>query len=264
MSAPETIICKPTPWFMLRALVIFLMFGFLAAWFYMDGTTGYRKKNYEFYLHATFEKATSAFSKMQADAPLTPAAWRDFASKQTIDFPEDSSVLPAGTKLPMPWPEVLWDYDKVKTLQHNHLWTEYSEKHEHAIKPVEKPYDAGKIEEQIRVMYICLGIAAVSLFILIRTVRRTMSVDAENLKTPDGKTIPFSAIRVLDLRKWEGKGIAFIEYETSTGMKRTRVDGLTYGGFSLEKGEPAEALMRHIRKNFSGEIIEYGEEKTED
>ena len=249
---------------MLRALVIFLMFGFFAAWFYMDGTTGYRKKNYEFYLHATFEKATSAFSKMQADATLTPAMWSDFASQQTIDFPEDSTVLPAGTQLPMPWPEMLWDYNKVKTLQHNHLWTEYSGKNRHAIKPVEKPYDAGKIEEQIRVMYICIGIAAVALFFLIRTIRRRMVADAANLKTPDGKTIPFSSMRVMDLRKWDGKGIAFIEYETAAGMKRTRIDGLTYGGFNQENGQPAEVLMHHIRKNFSGEIIEYGDEKTED
>lgn len=264
MSSTATIICKPTPWFMLRALMVFLMFGFFAAWFYLDGTTGYRKKNYEFYLHATFEKATSAFSKMQSEAGLTPAAWRDYVARQTVDFPEDSSVLPADTELPMPWPEILWDYDKVKSLQHNHLWTEYSGKHEHSLKPVEQPYDAEKIEEQIRVMVICLGIAAFALFFLIRTFRRSMAADAENLKTPDGKTIPFSAMRVLDLRKWEGKGIAFIEYEAPKGMKRTRIDGLTYGGFSQEKGQPAESLMNHIRKHFTGEIIDYGEEKPQE
>ncbi len=249
---------------MLRAWVIFLMFSVFSVLFYIDGTTGYRKKNYEYYLHATFEKATSAFSNMQAKAPLTADAWKDYASQQTVDFPKDPAVLPAGLKLPMPWPEVLWDYDQVKTLQHNHLWTEYSEKHEHSIKPVEKPYDVSKIKEQIRVLYICLALALGALFFLIRTSMRFIQVDEKGLRAADGKIIPFSEMRVLDLRKWDAKGIAFVEYESAAGMKRVRLDGLTYGGFSKEKGQPAEELMKRIRKNFSGEIIEYGEEKPEE
>lgn len=249
---------------MLRAWVIFLMFSVFSVLFYIDGTTGYRKKNYEYYLHATFEKATSAFSKMQAEAPLTASTWKEYASQQTVDFPEDPAVLPADLKLPMPWPEVLWDFDQVKTLQHNHLWEEYSEVHEYGNNPVENPYDAGEIEVQIRVLYICLTLALGALFFLIRTSMRFIRIDEKGLRSADGKIIPFSAMRVLDLRKWDTKGIAYLEHETAAGMKRCRIDGLTYGGFRKERGQPAEELMKRIRKNFSGEIIEYGEEKTED
>lgn len=266
MSHPEKIICKPTPWFLLRAGVILAMFSVFSVLFYIDGTTGYREKNYEYYLHATFEKATSTFSKMNAETPLTEETWREFASMQTVDFPKDPALLPADTKdkLPMPWPEVLADYSKVKTLQHNHLWREYSGKEELDEEPVEKPFDAGKIEEQIHVFYICVGLSVITLFFLIRTVRRSVIADEMTLTTADGKNIPYSDMRVLDLRKWATKGIAFIEHETPAGMKRTRIDGLTYGGFSHEKNQPAEQLISQIRSNFSGEIVDYVvEEKSE-
>lgn len=262
MSHSEKIICKPTPWFLLRAGVILAMLSVFSVLFYIDGTTGYRKKNYEYYVHATFKPATEMFSKMDAETPLTEEAWREFASKQTVDFPKDPALLPAGTKLPMPWPDVLTDYSRVKTLQHNHLWLEYSEKYEFAESPEEKPFDAGKIEEQIHVFYICITLSLITLFFLIRTLRRSVIADANALTTADGKNIPYENMRVLDLRKWSAKGIAFIEHETPSGMKRARIDGLTYGGFSQEKNEPAEQLMRQIRSHFSGEIVEYGVEEV--
>ena len=264
MNHFEKIICKPTPWFLLRAGVIFAMFSVFSVLFYIDGTTGYRKKNYEYYVHAAFKPATDLFSKMDAKTPLTEETWREFAAKQTVEFPKDPSLLPAGTKLPMPWPDILLDYSRVKTLQHNHLWTEYSEKHEFAEKPAEEPFSAEKIAEQIHVFYICIGLSVVSLFFLIRTVRRSIIADEMTLTTADGKNIPYTSMRVLDLRKWATKGIAFIEYEAPSGMKRTRIDGLTYGGFKEEINQPAEHLMRQIRSNFSGEIIDYAVEETEE
>jgi hypothetical protein len=258
MSDSKKIICKPTPWFLLRAIAILLMFSVFSVLFYIDGTTGYRQRNYEFYVHAAFQDATATFSRMNSETPLTAETWWDFASQQTVDFPEDPQLLSVGLKLPMAWPEVLTNYERIKTLQHNHLWQEYSGKNELDEKPIEKPFDAGKIAEQIYVFYICLTLSILSLFFLIRTKFRSISADARAIKTADGKTIAYADMRVIDLRKWDGKGIAFIEYETGSGMKRARIDGLTYGGFSHEKNEPAEQLMRQIRKHFSGEIVEYG------
>ena len=66
-----------------------------------------------------------------------------------------------------------------------------------------------------------------------------------------------SDLKTLDLRKWDTKGIAFIDYEGASGKGRIRIDGLTYGGFKKDNDEPAERLMRLIRSRFSGEIIEY-------
>lgn len=257
MPQPDIITCKPTSWFLLRAGLVLAMFSVFGVWFYIDGTTGYRKKNFEYYLHATFEKATRVFSKMDAEKTLSEFSWREFASKQTVDFPDNPKVLPPDLELPMPWPEILLDYNKVKTLHHNKLWREYSTVLQLDEKPVEKPFDQAKIDEQIRVFYICMGLSLITLFFLIRTSLRSMAADKEALKTPDGKQIPYSSMRVLDLRKWDTKGIAFIEYESSSGKKRARIDGLTYGGFKQEHGEPAEALMSQIRRNFSGDIVEY-------
>jgi hypothetical protein len=72
-----------------------------------------------------------------------------------------------------------------------------------------------------------------------------------------GKRILYTDLRSLDLRKWETKGLAFIDYDGSSGKGRIRIDGLTYGGFKKEQGEPAEELMRRVRSRFSGEILEY-------
>jgi hypothetical protein len=94
-------------------------------------------------------------------------------------------------------------------------------------------------------------------FILIRTLWRTISVDGQAITTQQGKRVPFGDLKKLDLRKWETKGLAFIDYEGASGKGRIRVDGLTYGGFKKDQNEPAERLMKQIRSHFSGEIIEY-------
>ncbi len=257
MNAPEQIVCKPTPWFTLRAAAMLAMFSVFAVLFFIDGTTGYRKKNLEYYLHATFKKATAEFSQMNSGGTLTEQEWGKFAGSQTVDFPTDPSLLPEGTDLRMKWPDILRDYEKVKPLQHNLLWQEYSGENRMSGKVAEQPFDAGKIREQIVVFYICLALALGTLFILIRTSRRSIRADAEAFTAANGRRIPYADMKTLDLRKWDTKGLALIDFDGSSGKGRAKVDGLTYGGFKEEQGEPAERLMRKIRANFSGEIIEY-------
>lgn len=257
MSVPEQIVCKPTPWFALRATAMLAMFSVFAMLFYIDGTTGYRKKNLEFYLNATFREATAKFSEMNAKGDLTPEMWKDFAEKQNVRLPADPSLVPAGTELPLPWPPVLADFAKVKAQQPHLLWQEYSGKNGMSNKVAEHPFDAGKIREQIIVFYICLALALAALFILIRTSRRSIRADSEALTIANGHRIPYASLKTLDLRKWDTKGIALIEHDDPSGSGRARLDGLTYGGFKREADQPAERLMARIRENFSGEIIEY-------
>jgi len=257
MTTPEQIICKPTPWFTLRAAAMLAMFSVFTVLFYVDGTTGYRKKNLEYYVHAAFKPAVDKFSSLDSQGDLTPEKWKEFATEQTIAFPKDTSILPADIKLPMKWPEILTNYDRVKTLQSHLLWQEYSGEKGMNEDPSEKPFDAGKIREQIIVFYICLSLSLMTLFFLIRTSRRSIVAGHEALQTVNGKPIPYHDMKTLDLRKWDTKGIAFIEYNGESGSGRARIDGLTYGGFKKENDEPAEKLMRKIRENFSGEIIEY-------
>jgi hypothetical protein len=257
MSSAETITCKPTPWFLLRAVVMLLMFGVFAVLFYIDGSTGYRKKNEVFYLHKAFQTANDEFSKMNSGGALTAESWKAHAEKQTVAFPEDRSILPASLTLPMTWPAILHDYEQMKPLQWNILWQKYTGERGLPVDPGEEPYDARKIGEQWIVFGICAALATVAAFFLLRTVRRSISADDEALTTQQGKRVPFADLKKLDLRKWDTKGLAFIDYEGASGKGRIRIDGLTYGGFKKENDEPAEQLMRRIRSHFSGEIIEY-------
>lgn len=257
MNEVEKIVCKPTQWFLIRAAVMLLMFGVFAVLFFVDGSTGYRKKNEVFYLHEAFKEANDQFSKRSQDGGLTPELWRQYAAKQTVALPADSSVLPQGMKVPMPWPEILHDYDRMKPLQWNTLWREYTKTRGMNEEAPEQPYDSRKIREQWVVFWISLALAAGAAFILIRTIRRTISVDAEAVTDQRGRRIPFADLKVLDLRKWDTKGLGFIDFDGASGKGRLRIDGLTYGGFKAEDGEPAERLMQFIRTRFSGEIIEY-------
>lgn len=256
-SAPDPIVCKPTPWFIFRASVMLVMFGVFSVLFYLDGSTGYREKNEAYFLHRQFRLASEEFAKLNADGALTPDEWKSHAESRTVDMPEDRSILPATIKLPMPWPEILHDYDRMKPLQWKQLWLEYSKSRGFDADPPEKTYDARTIRHQWVVFWICLTLAAGALFILLRTLRRSISADDEAITTQQGKRIPYADLKTLDLRKWETKGLAFIDYDGPSGKGRIRIDGLTYGGFKKEQDEPAERLMRRIRPRFSGEVLEY-------
>lgn len=268
-SPPDTIVCRPTPWFTLRAVAMLVMFSAFAAYFAYDGAIGYRKKNKEFYLHATFKEANAEFGKRNGDGTLNADSWREYASSRNVSFPEDTSVLPKDLVLPVKWPEVLHDYDKMKSLNYHLLWKEYSGANGYAIKPEEKALDAGKIREQWICAVICAVLAVVTLFFLLRTLRRTISADLMAITTQEGKRVPYSDLKLLDLRKWYTKGLAFADYDGESGKGRIRIDGMTYGGFKEENGQPGEKLIQLIRKNFSGELIEYaavsepGEPKTD-
>ncbi len=256
MNATDTIVCKPTPWFLLRAIVMLLMFGVFSVLFYIDGSTGYRKKNEVFHLYKAFQAANSEFSKMDSDGNLTPGQWKTHAEKQSVRFP-DGYPLPTDLKLPMAWPEILHDYDRMKPLQWNKLWLEYSKERGFPADPGEEPYSKRKIDEQWVVFWICLALTLAAAFILVRTLRRSISADQQSITTQQGKRVPYTDLKTLDLRKWETKGLAFIDYDGPSGKGRIRIDGLTYGGFKKENDEPASRLMSLIRSHFSGEILDY-------
>ena len=255
-SAPESIVCKPTPWFLFRAAVMLLMFGGFTVWFFYDAQTGYRKKNKVYYLHHSFEHASNEFSKMNSNGALTPEAWKSHAAGQEVKLPKDA-VLPVDTKLPLMWPEILHDYERMKPLNWKNLWLDFSKDEGMPAEPPEQAYDAKKIGEQWIGVWVCAALALAVLFVLVRTLGRSIRADGEALTSQQGRRIPYADLKTLDLRKWETKGLAFLDYDGPSGKGRVRIDGLTYGGFKKEEGEPAEQLMRLVRSRFCGEILEY-------
>ena len=87
MSKAETIECRPTKWFYLRAGAMVLMFAVFLVLFLKDWKVGWPKKNEIYYSHQAFKKAKEAFTEHEKEGG-TAEAWTAFAKEQLIGFPE--------------------------------------------------------------------------------------------------------------------------------------------------------------------------------
>ena len=269
----ERIVCKPTPWFLLRAAAMLLMFGVFAVMFYVDGKWGYREKNLSFYVSKAFEQATQEFN-LKKDR-ISPEDWRAYAEKQSIDFVHRSAddevgevvPVPEGTPVPMAWPPILLDHAAWKASldqQPGKLFNDYRLEADIRKEAPENAFPARKIFEQWVVFWVCLVLAIGAVVVLLRTIRRSIAIDGEALYPAGGGKVTFGQMTRLDLRKWETKGLASVWARTASGEEcKLTIDGLTYGGFKKEQDEPAERLMVRLRENFSGELIEYVTEPVE-
>jgi len=271
-SIPEAVVCKPTKWFLWRAFAMLAMFSIFAFLFFQDGMWGYREKNLHFYVHQSFVKAGMDFQKMQNDAgeaKVSETEWKEFAAKQEVAVPDDATdILPKGRELPIAWPDMLVDGHSVMSEKGGQngatkLWEEYTASMESVegkawdIDPGEKPMNAGKIREQFIAMGVALVLIAITLFFLIRTIRRSISADDETLYTQDGRKIAYADMVRVDKRKWDSKGLALIYYNEDGEEKKAKIDGMVYGQFKEEDGAPAEKLFSKIMENFKGEVMEY-------
>lgn len=263
MSTPDTLICRPTKWFLWRAVAMLVLFGVFAALFFKDWKVGYPKKNLVYYTYQAFENARQEFRERE-EAGQSAAAWEAFAGAQTIPFPEDAGLVPEGTDLNAPWPAILVDYEAYKpvfeegdTKKLAPGWLDYSDQRGWSSDPPKAAMDAGTIKEQFYFGLLCAVLTLLALFYLFRTGRRCMAVDGEAFHAPDGTRIPYDKMRRIDARKWAAKGLAYIYYEgKGEGLQKAKVDGMVYGQFREEDGAPAEALYQTILKNFSGELVE--------
>lgn len=245
------------------------MFSVFAVLFLYDGVWGYREGNLHYFMHKTFDGAGAGFQEKEKESGANEASWKDFAAKQPCIFPEDAeAILPEGTDLKMTWPLVLVDgytIMKEKGGQNgaNKLWEEYTAEKGWDAETGEHPMDAGKISQQ----FVAAGVAVVlvlgSLFILIRTMRRTIQIDSEALTTQQGQRILFSDMVRIDKRKWDTKGLALVYYKDGGEEKKAKIDGMVYGQFKEEDGAPAEALFARVMENFKGEVLEYVDEEED-
>ena len=237
-----------------------VIFGGFGAYFLYDWKIGYPQKNYVVANYKAFNEAGEAWTVDENRA--SPEAWNAFVDKQTIPFDEDS-VYPANTNFEEKWPEVLKQMDNHKS---DDLWADYSGEKgwPQKVNVDEDPKTAGQIREQLYAAAVCFLLTAVTLFFLIRTKGRFMKADDQGYYPPGGDLIPFSAMKTLDKRKWETKGLATLTYEADGVEKKAKIDGMVYGQFKEEEGAPAEALFRKVLESFEGELIELVDEDEED
>lgn len=254
------IVCRASSWIKIRAVLILLMLAVFAYMFYKDGVSGYKEKNLHYYSHKLFIQVAPDAAKA---GDFTAASWEAFAKEQVFQFPSGEKDGPVpDTAKTMKWPEELvHGYDVLKSGNSSSdltkLWTEYTERMRLDAKPIEEPYTLGKIKEQFYCAYICVGLFIVVLFLFLRTLFRSMKADDVAYTAPGGTVVPYSAMKRIDKRKWDTKGVAVIEYDKGSGLKKVKVDGMIYGQFKKEDGEPAEKLFNKIMENFKGEVIEY-------
>ena len=271
MSTTDTLICRPTKWFLWRAVAMLALFGIFTVLFFRDWKVGYPEKNVVFYTYEAFEKARTEFRERE-EAGQTAAQWEAFAGAQKIGFPDEPGVVPEGTDLDSPWPDVLVGYEGYKKAVVDGgkkklapAWLDYSDAQGWSSDPPESGKDKGTIQQQLYIGCFTAVLTLLAAFYLLRTGRRAMAVDGEAFYAPGGEKIPFGKIRRIDARKWAAKGLAYLYYEgEGEALKKAKVDGMVYGQFREEDGAPAEELYQRILKNFSGELVELEPDEDEE
>lgn len=262
-KSQEMLICKPTKWFLWRALAMLAMFSVFTVLFIKDGKSGYREKNYRFYMYESFKDAGVKFEEMKAAGGLTEAKWKEFVSSQTMSVPEGRlNTLPEGEDFGLNLPDDLANgYDVLNAQEGQQgvveLWRKFSGAKGWSDDPGDKAYDKDNIKNQFIAAGVTGGLILIVLFFLIRTMLRSIKADDKALYSQGGQTIPYSDMTRIDKRKWSNKGVATVYYEKNGEEKKAKIDGMVYGQFNEEDGAPAEKLFSHILKNFKGEILEY-------
>lgn len=105
----------------------------------------------------------------------------------------------------------------------------------HAVQHTEglKPSDR-KSEWDIRTQFImaaiCVLIVGPVAARLAWAWPRGMTADADGFRATSGDLIAYSAIKRIDKRKWNRKGIAVVHYECNGKRRRTRIDDWIFRG----------------------------------
>lgn len=277
MSNSDELVCKPTKWFLWRAVAMAVMFGVGAFMFFKDWKWGYPEKNIEQYHYLAFEKAKEEFALHLAKNG-TASGWEDFAGTQKIFVSKDEDkevapTVPKNTDFEATWPPLLADYEQYSQA--------YQEGEGLAIPPGWKKFSnsegrkwpekldgeiksEGEIAQQLYIGILCSVLFLGALLLFARTMGRSMKVNSEGFTPAGGQLIPFGDIKRIDARKWNTKGLAYLFYEKAGAEKKAKVDGMVYGQFKKEEGEPAQKLYERILANFQGELIELAPDEDDE
>jgi hypothetical protein len=107
-------------------------------------------------------------------------------------------------------------------------------------KKPEKRYSDSYLVGQFVMGHASVAGALAAAVWLALAFRRSPSADAEAAYGANGTRVPFAAIREIDRRKWENKGIAYALYEIGGRRGRLTLDDYKYQG--------AEAIIRRAEE----------------
>ncbi len=85
-------------------------------------------------------------------------------------------------------------------------------------------YSAWDLRTQFIMAAICLPIGLYILGRLIYTAPRKVAADEEALYATSGARIPYAAIRTIDKKKWDRKGIAVVHYDLDGRPGKATID----------------------------------------
>ncbi|MBQ9095951.1 MAG: hypothetical protein IJY53_06415 [Akkermansia sp.] len=254
------IICKATTDTFVRfGIVILALFGF-SLYFVYDGAIGYAKKNEVICSYKAFAalgdeavqtQDAATWQQARSTTPLLKTEKTPDGQLLAVEG-ESRYPLPADCAAAMQCPQEVMDLQAMQDW-HN-CWEKYTSRMGMPIKPGEHPYDAGAIREQWIGSVVGFALVLLGLYYVVRTYKRELSLRGD-VVTAAGQSFKVSEITLIDLRQW-GPGFKGIAYFTVNG-KKVKVDGMTYGGFNKDKGEPAEAFMKAVLALYKGDIVEY-------
>ncbi len=258
------IICKATRDTYVRFTIVLLAFMGFGLYFFYDAAVGYRRANAAMLSYQAFarlgEESTrtseTEWNRMMAEEVLIPTA----EGMPDVALGDEGKLypLPANHPATQGFPAEMRNHAAM-VKGWNDCWMAHSTRMQYPIKPGDHPHDEGAIREQWYGGIVCMLVSVILLALTIRTSRRELSLRGSTI-TAAGQQFDVADIECIDLRQW-GVGFKGAAYFTVKG-RRIKADGMTYGGFSKEQGEPAEQFMKAVLTRYQGEIIDYEQEST--
>ncbi len=151
------------------------------------------------------------------------------------------------------WPK----YQELEAKKESGDWPALAKKNGWPEKVEESNWDY-KIKEQFAYAILFSAIGFVWLGFFLRNKGRKLTAQGDSLTLPDGRTVAFTEITTLDMRKWPMKGLAYFRWPGTAGKEQNGcIDDFIYTG--------ADKVLKRLQGQFKGELIELAvEEKPTD
>ncbi|HOC00964.1 MAG TPA: hypothetical protein PKM43_19715 [Verrucomicrobiota bacterium] len=162
---------------------------------------------------------------------LGSAAW--FAYDGAIGYPKQNEIARA--------------FEQFKEDKREDDWAAYARQRDWPdAKNIPKLKSPESIRTQVYIGAVAgvIGLGVLGSFLYRRG--KVLKVDAENLYTPGGKTVPFTSIQHVDTALWADKGLARVHYLVDGTIRQAVIDGLSYGGFAGEKPYRADQILERV------------------